>query len=575
MADINFLPYVSLFPEIKHQSADKDVFWKNGQVIEGTVLEKLADNIYLIRADGKEVKVLSPYLFDLNQRMTMEIQDFKENRYMVKLLNFAPKGEDSAIKAAIDRIGAPDTALNRILVRSILAQEITLTPEILQKAQNALETPGGNFLEKIETVLLALKWRLPLTTRTLEVLNSLVLGWKQTERGQLSQLNRFIQDLGLLSKTFNPENTGRGSLAEAFLRPGQPPPAVLSEEGKNLFMQIRHMLDELVLKPEEGSPKLTGQLRSLLRSQLPVAGPPGEKISTLPAAASLPAGGIPGTRVQLAGSGERTFTLAATAPPPAGGIPGTGIQQAPAEPGGKTLAPEPGPKQPFTGLKNAAPEEQTLLTTVIKGNHSENPSDPMPLPENIKAFSSLLEKFGSLIKELKAAVKEKSAALPGAPELVARGSLIEKQLAAQQIFQSIAGEKGEQEYLYFNIPFIRHGQTDTYGELRIIKDTGGKRLIDPGSFRMIMLLNTANLGPLVLEIKVLNKDITANIKVSEEWIAGVLDQAWPELQESFQDIGYSLGDCSCKVGVFPGNLQPRGFELKIDAEKQHLLDVQV
>lgn len=589
MTDLNVTSLFNLISGLRLQTGEKDPFWKTGQVIEGIVLERLAENIYFIRVDGKEVTVLSPYLLAKDQSITMEIQGREEGRYMVKLLNSAPAREDSAIKTAIDRMGIQDTSLNRVLVQSILAQELPLTTEVLQRAQTALKLLGGNFPEDIETALLSLKWQLPHKPRVLEVLQAFILGLRETERGSESQLFRLIENLGVLLKETPAESAALDNQID-YIPPTseQTAPPVLSEEGKDLFRQIRHLLETITLKPEAGRAKLTEQLHSLLASQLPVSG----------------------KRSQAA------FPTTGTVFSPAGGAFEPEVQQAPAAQAGVTPAPEANESLPSPYIKTAAaekqesvpifiskaplpevqekPEQPSLTETFLKkGKHGQdsdenikNPVERQSLLEtdkgikpesretDIKAFSSLLEKFGRLMKELRAAVKE-AGILPRAHELVLKGGAIERQMAGQQIFQSLASENNWQEYLYFNIPFVRYGETDTYGQMRIMKDTSGKKLIDPKCFSMAILLNTANLGPLVLEINVLNRDITANVKVAEEWIARVFDKAWPELQESFNAIGYSLRQCVCKVGAFLGNLQPRGFDLQADAEKLRLLDITV
>ncbi|NLW07357.1 MAG: flagellar hook-length control protein FliK [Clostridia bacterium] len=169
-----------------------------------------------------------------------------------------------------------------------------------------------------------------------------------------------------------------------------------------------------------------------------------------------------------------------------------------------------------------------------------------------RAFSSLLQGFGRLLQELQQLLET---AGPQGQRLISGGDILLNQLAGHQLFQSL--EQGE--WLFFNLPFIESEDSGAWGQLLIKKDSGGSNIINPRSFTMTLLLNTVNLGQLLLEIKVRGQVVQASGKAQEERVAEILKQAWPQLQQAFTRLGYQLQQCRWQVGKV-GKLQPVAAE---------------
>lgn len=570
----------------------KDLGWRPGQILQGVVLMQLMDDIYLVRLDGKDVVAQSPYTLVEDQTVAMEVQGQKDGQYMVRLLRSGAAEEGGVIKSLIGQLGVEDTPLNRVLIQGFLAKELPLKPELLQQAARILQILGKNTPEDVEPVLLALKWGVPLKPRLLEVIHAFMTGLKEAERGSESQLAHLARQLSGLWEGIPEGSRPRGD-GGIPVRPESVPSLPLSKEGTVLFQRVKDLLQAMVLKPEEGKEKVVEQLRSLLASQLPksgqnsgevradviVEGAKGSFVEMLPdqakavsakdgeffREASQDHGSASGALARGPGN-LKSFTgvptdKPATVSPPVNGV----LTQAIPE-----NLPAPETMVRVTGnLENA-----TVFEMLKDGQHSgeppgrpedgQNPGTavagkevtPEVQGKRLRAFSDLLETFSRLIQEVREAMKE-AGHLPKGQPIVREGSMIESQMAGHQIFQSLESESHQQDYLYFNLPFIKNGETETWGQLRIMKDAGGKKTIDPRRFSSAILLHTVNLGPLLLEIKVWNKDVTANGKVTEDWVAQMLKKAWPKLQEAFEAMGYRLQQCQWKVGPFEENLQPR------------------
>ena len=191
-----------------------------------------------------------------------------------------------------------------------------------------------------------------------------------------------------------------------------------------------------------------------------------------------------------------------------------------------------------------------------------------------RTFSELLENFSQLLQEVRKAVQE-AGNPPQARQLLQEGTMIERQMAGQQIFQSFIREYNQQNYLYFNIPFIQNGDKETWGQLRIIREGDRSKAVDPENFGVALLLNTDNIGTVLVELKVRGKNVTASGKVTEGWIADLLTTAWPQLQESLDAQGYQMQQCNFKVGQFNDNLRP-SFTVPAESDfNLHSLDITV
>lgn len=576
-----------------------DFGWQPGQVFGGIVLERVAENTYMIRVDGKDVLAVAPYLLVKDQAITMEVQGKNNSKYMVRLLDFSLTGEGDMLKSIISQLGMEDNPLNRSLIQGSLAQELPLKPELLQQAARTLEVSGRNSPEDVAPILLAQKWGLPPNPRVLETIQAFLSGLKETVLGSESQLARLTQELAGFLDEIQVESQAPGKeLPQPFQQEGVPP-LPLSKEGTVLFQQVKDMLSAMILKPQEGAEKVTEQLKSLLSYQLP-------KLLQI------------GMEAQSELTLEGLKTLAETAPdkvPPQGGAisPPVSQEDSPAPVTIKSALQDPssfasvsnGDKsgQNIDGLPARAANGQaagtggsesqedvpalgTIKSTlqdarnfdITSGEDKRGQSvDSLPdragygqasrtgavrndIPAEIhgkdfRAFGDLLEKFGQLLQEVQEAVKVIGHFQKG-QDIVHQGAGIERQMAGHQIFQSIQRDGSQQDYLYFNLPFINNGEKETWGQLRILKNADGKKVIDPKRFSTVIFLNTENLGPLLLEIKVWNKDVTANGKVTEDWVAQVLKKAWPKLQAPFETMGYRLRQCQWDVGTFEKNLRP-------------------
>jgi hypothetical protein len=168
------------------------------------------------------------------------------------------------------------------------------------------------------------------------------------------------------------------------------------------------------------------------------------------------------------------------------------------------------------------------------------------------AFSNLLLGFSHLLQELRQVLV---AAGPEGQRLITGGEILESQMAGHQLFQSLE----QQEWLYFNLPFINSEQKGTWGYLRIKKDNSSTKVINPQNFSMTLMLNTVNLGQLLLEIKVCDRVVQASGRVGETRVADLLRQAWPGLQQAFAGLGYQLQQCRWRVGNV-SKLQPVTIE---------------
>jgi hypothetical protein len=175
--------------------------------------------------------------------------------------------------------------------------------------------------------------------------------------------------------------------------------------------------------------------------------------------------------------------------------------------------------------------------------------------DKMPAFSELLEKFSRFFQELREVAKTAGPSREG-QRVVLEGEKLERQMAGQQLVQSFKQEGLNQYSLYFTLPFIQTTAGETWGQLKITRDFA-KKTDEDSSFVVDIFLQTKNLGPLLIGLKVLNKDVLASGKATEERAARRISEAWPLLQDAFKVMGYQLMDCNWAVGSFEENLQPR------------------
>lgn len=587
------------------QNRGRDLGWEPGQVLRGKVLAQVADNTYIVNLDGKDVIVNSPYALVKNQVVAMEVQGQRDGQYMVKLLQSGAVGEDVAIKGIIEQLGMEDTGINQALIKGFLAQELPLQPKLLQQAVRMLQILGRNSPENIETVLQALKWGIPPKPRVLEVMQAFMTGLRETERGSESQVARLVQQLSEVLEGTPEGSELRGEKSVISVPPESASSLPLSKEGTALYRQVKDRLQGMILKPEEGKEKVIQQLRNLLTMQIPRPGQQGGE-----ARAEIIVEGItggfkeiipdqgktmfsavdgafrklvqenttaPGTATRMAADLEGFTEIALnkakmiSTPVDKNILPA--LQENSTPPGTMASVISNQENEMLSGISNTM---QSVAKTPGKLPDGQN-SDPLPNKftdgqsaetvmsnkeaasevhgKRFRAFGDFLETFSRLLQEVREAVKDAGFMQKG-QRIVQEGAMIERQMAGHQIFQSLEQDSNQQNYLYFNLPFIKSGETETWGQLRIMKDTNGKKGIDPKRFSSAILLHTENLGPLLLDIKVWNREVSASGKVTEDWVAQILKKAWPKLQGSFEAMGYRLTPCEWKVGPFEENLQP-------------------
>ncbi|GBF32355.1 hypothetical protein DCCM_0549 [Desulfocucumis palustris] len=418
-----------------------------------------------------------------------------------RLAGISP-GESRAVFSGIEEIirqtGIADTPLNRAIVRGLISREIPVKTELPQQAENMVPVQGQNKTENTDTGQAMLQ-KLPAQESggNTRAFNSLAPG-SGPAAGELAlKLSAFLQNLsGLLD---SPE--------EAVPRPdsGNLPEIKLSPEGEELF---RRLFDFLQTATRPGNI---------------IPGKPGEN-ADIPAAVKLLtnalANGIPALE------GEKGL-----------------LSNAPAQNQASGTVNRPGPSA---------------------GDGDINPSaQPLPGKEHIpdtasiksRGFSELLEGFSQLLQEVRKAARE-AGNPPQLQSLLQEGAMIERQMAGHQIYQSFVREYNQQNYLYFNIPFVQNGDSENWGQLRIIREGGGGKAIDPENFGVALFLNTDNLGTLLVELKVREKDVTASGRVADDWVAGLLTGAWPRLQEALAGAGYRLHPCRWRVGPVKEDLRP-------------------
>ncbi|RYD05774.1 hypothetical protein N752_07730 [Desulforamulus aquiferis] len=211
------------------------------------------------------------------------------------------------------------------------------------------------------------------------------------------------------------------------------------------------------------------------------------------------------------------------------------------------------------GVAKVAAQLEVLLNSQLAQNNIslQNNQKQSRLTFKHRNSVNILELFSKLLENLRESARGASESSP-ARQLTQEGTLIERQIAGHQIFQML-NKAEQQDYLYFNLPFIKQDETETWGQLKIIKDNSEQKTIDLNHFSMSLMLNTLSFGPVLLELKVRNKDIMAGGKVTKEWVSDLFKASWTKLQKTFEKMGYNLHLCSWKVDSFMVDLQPKGL----------------
>lgn len=170
-------------------------------------------------------------------------------------------------------------------------------------------------------------------------------------------------------------------------------------------------------------------------------------------------------------------------------------------------------------------------------------------------FGPLLGLFSELLYEIKERARGEGS-IAGLKGLIAQGEAAEKLMTGQQMTQGNLQDSDGQDCMFFYLPREEGGASKNWGQLKIIKEQR-KNSIEADNFSLSLLLETCNFGPVLLEIKVRDKNIKASGKITGEQGASIFRDAWPYLQASLEAVGYHLGQCLWRVVPFTAELRPR------------------
>ncbi len=391
-----------------------------------------------------------------------------------------------------------DTPLNHTLVQGFISRGIPVKAELIQIAGQMVVMLGADTAKNVETVLTALQSILLPEAENSNILLPLQEDFSLASPDGTQKLAEFMQKLSAALNS-SPDTDPAQNPADLLK-------IQLSPEGKQIMARLQELMQTAT------------RTVNALSQDIP------ENNVLLEA-----------LRQALVAPGNRSTVT-------------TDMQKKIFTPGSNTVQAEDASTRIFSTDKQGN-MNNTAQTAAIKEQLTE-----LAMPRG-RAFSELLENFSQLLQEVRKAVQE-AGNPPQARQLLQEGTMIEHQMAGHQIFQSFTREYNQQNYLYFNIPFIQNGDNETWGQLRIIREGDRSKAVDPENFGVAMLLNTDNIGTVLVELKVRGKNVIASGKVTEDWIADLLTTAWPQLQESLDAQGYNLQQCNFKVGQFSNNLQP-------------------
>ena len=106
---------------------------------------------------------------------------------------------------------------------------------------------------------------------------------------------------------------------------------------------------------------------------------------------------------------------------------------------------------------------------------------------------------------------------------------------------------------YIQIP-LQIWDKNTTGELYILKKDNKKKKIDPENVTVFISLDTENLGKIDSLIGVNKKNISVNLRVSQQEIIDYLKNNYKQLYEKLQDKGYKLVDVKYRLIEEEANL---------------------
>lgn len=514
-----------------------------------------------------------------------------------------PVDQEELMQRLLEQLQIKDTPLQRKLLREFVQQEIPLRASSFQMAEIILRKLGDDTPENIEKAVLGIKLGIPPEPVLLNSVHAFLKDSHNFPQGTYAKIQAFINQLAKALARVQAELPDQTA---GHVGGDRPPLTLPAREIHEPLQKIQEYLRSIALTPQQGRAKITEQLRVLLNSQLiglvdkdvQKLGNKMENPLTVPD--KLPTD-------ELGQPWDRESTKQGIKPPL---IPSDTehriapelkqllgeIKFSPRDADALNLV------KLFSRLMKSINQAQGLLLTSEIGQDTrtaENiqqgiklahlPSDTeqsAPVTQELKQllgegkFSSrdvdtlnLVQLLSRLIKSINKA--QEFSELPQIKKLAQEGTAIKTELLGQQVWQTLNKAEGPQEFLYFNLPFIKQDEQQSWGQLRIIKDNASRKDIDPKHFTMALLLNTRRMGPLFLEFKVRNKEIIAGGKVTEEWVANLLQQSWPKLQDSLAHRGYHLHSCAWQVGPLTTNLAPRGLKKENSDGNLQMVDVKI
>ncbi|WP_338819469.1 hypothetical protein MTCOM_09420 [Moorella thermoacetica] len=205
--------------------------------------------------------------------------------------------------------------------------------------------------------------------------------------------------------------------------------------------------------------------------------------------------------------------------------------------------------QPEAGGAKVAEQLRNLLSSQLPAREGVPPFSSLPL-------NGLIEKLDGLLQALKNGMRETGRGGENSSQLLDTGKGIARQLAGHLLFQGCGGDNEFQSYLYFTLPLVRNNEVTTWGQLLIKKNGGGNNHVDRHNFNMSILVNTENLGSVLLDISVWQREVRVRGRVEKEWVGRLINESWPALQGAFARLGYHLHGYKWQPGIVPRRLLP-------------------
>lgn len=144
-----------------------------------------------------------------------------------------------------------------------------------------------------------------------------------------------------------------------------------------------------------------------------------------------------------------------------------------------------------------------------------------------KVLNDLLSRLDAVKDELQ------QSSIPAAKEMLAKIDSMESNIRFLNDINNFSS--------YIQIP-LNVNNSNTTGELYILKRNSKKKKIDPENATMYISLNTENMGQVDSLISVNKKNITVNMRVAEQRIIDFLKENQIELYNRLQEKGYKLVD---------------------------------